>query len=154
MKTREKERGEAMHGEKRDDYIESNEKHVFIKLNYPYLVAFVLIFAMEAAIAIFVDDNFIRPYIGDVLVVVLIYCFIRSFVRIRTKLLPFYIFLFAFLVEVGQYFNLAERLGLGDNRIAKIVIGSTADGKDVACYFIGCLGMAIFEMIVRRRWKP
>ena len=34
-----------------------------------YLAAFVILFLIEAAIALWVHDRFIRPYIGDVLVV-------------------------------------------------------------------------------------
>ena len=44
-----------------------------------YLAAFVILFLIEAAIALWVHDRFIRPYIGDVLVVVLVYVFGFSF---------------------------------------------------------------------------
>ena len=44
-----------------------------------YLAAFVILFLIEAAIALWVHDRFIRPYIGDVLVVVLVYVFVRIF---------------------------------------------------------------------------
>jgi len=104
---------------------------------------------IEAIIAVFIHDNFIRPYLGDVLVVVLIYCFIKAFVRNETKLLPLYIFIFALLVEVGQYFNLAELLGLSEYRIARVIIGATFDIKDIACYMVGCVGLFLFEMIKR-----
>lgn len=78
---------------------------------------------------------------------ILIYCFIKTFVRNETKLLPLYIFIFAFLVEVGQYFNLAKLLGISDYKIAKIIIGSTFDMKDIACYLVGCVGLCSYEMI-------
>ena len=116
-----------------------------IKLDKKYLCAFIVVFIIEATIAVFIHDNFIRPYLGDVLVVVLIYCFIKTFVRNEIKLLPLYIFIFALLVEVGQYYNLAELLGLSDYRIARIVIGSTFDIKDIACYLVGCIGLYLFE---------
>lgn len=116
-----------------------------IGLNIKYLCAFSVVFIIEAIIAVFIHDNFIRPYLGDVLVVVLIYCFIRTFVRNDIKLLPLYIFSFAILAEVGQYFNLAELLGLNDYKIARIMIGSTFDIKDIACYFVGCTGLFLYE---------
>ena len=53
---------------------------------------------IEVLIAIYVHDAFVRPYIGDVLVVVVIYTFIRIFVPERCKLLPLYVFIFAALV--------------------------------------------------------
>lgn len=117
-------------------------------LDKKYLCAFIIIFIIEVIIGVYVHDNFIRPYIGDVLVVVLIYCFIKAFVKIKTKLLPLYIFIFAASVEIGQYFNLAELLGLSDYRVARIIIGATFDIKDIACYLVGCLGLWLFEMII------
>lgn len=57
-----------------------------------------------------------------------------------------YLFVFAVLVELGQYFNLARLLGLSDYAIARIMIGSTFDIKDIACYFVGCGGLYLFGM--------
>ena len=118
-----------------------------------YLCAFIAVFIIEAIIAVFIHDNFIRPYLGDVLVVVLIYCFIKTFVGNETKLLPLYIFIFAVLVELGQYFDLATLLGLSDYKIARVIIGSTFDMKDIACYLVGCVGLFLFEMIKRRAYN-
>jgi len=123
---------------------------MIIKLDTKCLFSFIIVFIIEAIIAVFIHDNFIRPYLGDVLVVVLIYCFIKAFVRNETKLLPLYIFIFAVLVEVGQYFNLAKLLGLSNYKIARIIIGSTFDMKDIACYLAGCVGLFLYEMIKRR----
>lgn len=121
-----------------------------IKLDFQYLCAFIVIFIIEAIIAVFIHDNFIRPYLGDILVVVLIYCSIKIFVRTEIKLLPLYIFIFSLIVEVGQYFNLAKLLGLSDYKLAKIIIGSTFDIMDIACYLIGCVGLYLFERIVQK----
>jgi len=122
-----------------------------IKLNIKYLCAFIAIFIIEVIIAVFIHDNFIRPYLGDVLVVVLIYCFIKIFLGNEIKLLPLYIFVFAALVEIGQYFNLAKLLGLSDYAIARVIIGSTFDLKDISCYLVGCTGLFLYEMIKQRR---
>jgi hypothetical protein len=121
------------------------------RLNMKYLCAFIIVFIIEVLIAVFVNDKFIRPYVGDILVVVLIYCFIRSFVGIEGKLLPLYIFVLAALTEVGQYFHLVKLLGLSDYKIARIIIGSTFDLKDIACYLAGCIGLFLYEMVKRRK---
>ena len=123
---------------------------MIIKLDTKCLFSFIIVFIIEAIIAVFIHDNFIRPYLGDVLVVVLINCFIKTFVRNETKLLPLYIFIFAVLVEVGQYFNLVTLLGLSEYKLARIIIGSTFDMKDIACYLVGCVGLFLYEMIKRR----
>lgn len=121
------------------------------RLNMKYLCAFNVVFIIEVLIAAFVNDKFIRPYVGDMLVVVLIYCFIRSFVGKEVKLLPLYIFVFAALTEIGQYFHLANLLGLSEYKIARIIIGSTFDLKDIACYLAGCTGLFLYEIVKRRK---
>jgi hypothetical protein len=45
--------------------------------------------------------------------------------------MPFYVFLFACFVEVLQYFQLVETLGI-TNRAARIILGSTFDWADIA----------------------
>ena len=118
-----------------------------IKLSKKYLCVFIVVFIIETIIAVFIQDNFVRPYLGDVLVVVLIYCLIKTFVRNEIKMLPLYIFIFAALVEISQYFNLAKLLGLNDYKIVRIIIGSTFDIKDIACYLVGCVGLFLYENV-------
>ena len=100
-------------------------------------------------IAVFIKNGFARDYFGDILVVVLIYCFIKAFIRNDMKLLWLYIFIFAALVEIGQYFRLVDLLGLGDFSIARIVLGAAFDLWDIVCYFTGCIGIWIFEIVLR-----
>ncbi len=109
------------------------------KLNFKYFTGFVLVFLIEAFIAVYVRDNFIRPFLGDVLVVVLIYFFVRSVTARLHKRLPYYVFLFAAFVEFLQSLNIVRLLGLEGNKIASLVIGSTFDWADIACYAVGCL---------------
>lgn len=66
-----------------------------------YAIAFVLLLVTEVLIALFVRDRFIRPYGGDILVTVLICCFVRILFPERIKLLPLLVFLFAAAVEWG-----------------------------------------------------
>lgn len=108
-----------------------------MKINIKYLVTFAILFFIEVFIALFVYDSIIRPLVGDILVIILMYTFIKSFIRKQIKLLPFYLFLFAASVEIAQYFNIVEVLNLQDNRLASTVIGTTFDARDVLCYFIG-----------------
>ena len=115
-----------------------------IKFNLRYLLSFIAIFIIEVFIAVYVHDNFIRPYIGDVFVVILIYCFLRIFLP-PYRFLPLGIFLFAVAVEFSQLFNLAELLGVLNNRILSIVLGSTFDISDIICYAVGCLLVCLWQ---------
>ena len=68
-----------------------------------YLILTILLLAIEVLIALFVHDRFIRPYVGDVLVMMVMYTFVRIFVPERIKALPAYLFGFAAFVEGAQY---------------------------------------------------
>lgn len=112
-----------------------------------YLVMTVFWLAVEVVIACYVHDRFIRPYVGDVLVVVVVYCFVRIWIPQGVRLLPLYVFLFAAGVEVLQYFHLVELLGVGNNTFLRIVLGSVFDLKDILCYGIGCVFLEGFERV-------
>lgn len=118
-----------------------------------YLIATMLFLVIEVLIALFVHDDFVRPYVGDVFVVVVIYTFIRIFIPEGVKLLPLYIFVFAAGVEILQYFKIVERLGLSDNRFLSILIGSVFDIKDIVCYGVGCVALVVYEMLLSTRLK-
>lgn len=122
-----------------------------IGVNPKYLIGFILILAIETSIAVFIKDGFIRAYFGDMLVVVLIYCFIKTFVRNNLKFLILYIFIFSVLIEMGQYFNLVQRLGLSDFMVVKIIFGTSFDIRDIVCYLAGSLGLCLFELIAKKR---
>ena len=118
-----------------------------------YLTATLVLFAVEFCIALFVHDRFVRPFVGDVLVVILIYTFIRIFIPEKVRLLPLYVFVFAAAVEILQYFRIVEVLGLQDNVIMSTVIGTSFDIRDILCYFVGCVFCGIWEVIRYKREK-
>lgn len=122
-----------------------------MKNRTPYILSTLALLSIEVLIALFCHDNFIRPYIGDVLVVVVIYTFLRIWIPRGVSFLPLYIFLFATGVEVLQYFRIVELLGLGNNAFFRVLIGSVFDIKDIICYFIGCVFLGIFEWLKWRR---
>ena len=116
-----------------------------MKINTKYLLITFIILLVEIFIALFINDTVIRPYVGDILVVILIYTFIRTFIQRKVKLLPIYIFLFATAVEISQYFNIVEKMNLRDNKFISIIIGSTFDVKDILCYLVGTCILILIE---------
>ncbi len=120
------------------------------KTRIKYLMGFLVLLLIEVLIALYIHDDFIRPYIGDVLVVMVLYCFVRIFIPTGVKLMPLYIFIFAVGVEVLQFFRLVEVLGLENNRFLRIMIGSVFDIKDIICYGVGCAIIAAVTDIYRK----
>ncbi len=103
-----------------------------------FLISIVLFF-VEVLIAKFLDDAFIRPCGGDILVVILIYYFVKSFVRIKPLYLALGVLFFAYMVEVGQYFKMVEVLGLQDYKVMRIVLGTSFSWGDILCYTVGAI---------------
>lgn len=72
-----------------------------------------------------------------------------KFVGEKIKLLPLYIFIFASLIEILQYFDIVTMLGLENNKLFRVLIGSTFDIKDILCYGVGCILIAVIEFVKR-----
>lgn len=108
-----------------------------LKIRIECLIAFILLVAIEVLIALFVHDGFVRPYLGDVIVITVIYCFVRIIIPHGIRLLPLYIFLFATAIEVGQYFDYVTLLGLGNNKFFRILLGTSFSFVDIICYAVG-----------------
>ena len=63
-----------------------------------YLPLTIIFFLIEIFIALFVDDKIIRPFIGDAIVVVLLYCFVRIFLNMNYLKIAVGVLFFAFLI--------------------------------------------------------
>lgn len=117
-----------------------------------YLIGFIIILIVEVFIALYVHDNVIRPYVGDILVIICIYLLLRIIIPEKIKYLSLYVLILAILVEIMQYFNFTDILSV-QNKILKIALGSTFDINDIVCYVIGYIIIILFEQFERRKLK-
>ena len=62
-----------------------------MKINMKYLLVFFILLVLEVLIALFVKDRIVRPFIGDILVMILMIQ-IRGIIKkpIKGRLIPFY----------------------------------------------------------------
>ena len=107
------------------------------KLRFTYCGIFIILLVSEVVIALFVNDRFIRPYVGDILVIGVICAFFRMFVPDRIRTLPLLTSAFAAGVELLQYFDFVSLLGLAENPVLSVALGRTFDFKDIICYIVG-----------------
>ncbi|MBI9049120.1 MAG: DUF2809 domain-containing protein [Anaerolineaceae bacterium] len=113
--------------------------------------AFLFLLLLEIGIAIFVHDQVIRPFIGDMLVIWLLVFFLCSFFYFdKLKLLFAGVFIFACLIEIGQYFDLLFLLNLQNNALARIIIGVTFDWLDLLAYAIGAGLLMVGDFVFKR----
>jgi hypothetical protein len=119
--------------------------------NPRYFNIAVIIFVIEVLIALYVKDKFIRPYVGDVLVVIMIYCFIRAYVDASAIKVSAFVLTFAVTLEILQYFQLIDLIGLRHNKLARIVIGTRFEWLDLVAYVVGIGIVIVVERMKDRR---
>ena len=116
-----------------------------LTFNSKFLFIFLAIFLIEILIAKYLHDAFIRPFGGDVLVVVLIYAFLRIFLITNNKRLALGILIFSFVIEFLQAIHYVNWLGLQDNKFWSIVLGTYFSVYDLLAYFVGYLICLCFK---------
>lgn len=127
--------------------MEFKMKRKILTFNKTYFTIAILLFITEVIIALFVKDRFIRPYVGDYLVVILIFASIKSIFNIRALTLALGVLLFAYVIEFSQYFNLIGLLHLSADRLAQNVMGNSFSWSDMAAYTLG-----ISTIIILKKW--
>jgi Protein of unknown function (DUF2809) len=120
------------------------------RFNLRFFLLTILFFIIEVLIALYVRDNFVRPYVGDYLVVMLIYCAVRTFIKASPVKVAAGVLLFAYFIEVLQYFRIVDRLGLTGNTLAKTVIGYGFEWADMLAYTLGVLTIILVERGVKK----
>ena len=109
-----------------------------------------LLFLTEIIIALFVKDKFIRPHGGDFLVVILIYCTVRTFWKGSSLKVAVAVLLFAYAVEFSQYFGLISYLGLQNSRLAMVIMGKSFQWYDMLAYTLGIIVVILIEKGIRK----
>ncbi|MBT0608824.1 ribosomal maturation YjgA family protein [Aequorivita echinoideorum] len=103
-----------------------------------YFLIFLALFGIEILIATLPSHSFVRGFIGDALVVVLLFYFCKIFINVEYFKLAIAVLGFAFLVEILQFFEITEKFQI-ESKLLLIIIGSVFDPWDFLAYFIGFL---------------
>lgn len=115
-----------------------------------YFILTLVLLLIEVLIAMYVHDAFIRPYVGDFLVVVFLYCLVRSFLKIPVLGAAIAVLLFSFIIETLQYFQFITLLHLQHSTLAKILLGTSFSPADIAVYTISTVTVVMVERLSAR----
>lgn len=115
-----------------------------------YALAAILVFLIEVAIALWVRDRFVRPYLGDVLAVILVHLALRALTTLRPVPAALTALAVGVAVEIGQAAGLLNLLGLADNQVARVVLGTSFSVNDLVCYAAG----AVIALLAEQARKP
>ena len=119
-----------------------------MKARMPYTIGFILLVAVEVCIGVFSFSHFIRSYVGDVIIVWVLYCLFRSFVpsKFSSYAVAFGILAFSFVVEFLQKLHIADILGI-ENELLRIIIGTSYATEDLWSYAAGT-AVTILEIYI------
>ena len=111
-----------------------------MKTRIIYFIILILIIAVEVVIGVTQRNNFIRSYLGDVIVVWGVYCLVQCFLGGKNNhhAVNAGVFIFAVIVEYLQKIHIADILGI-ENRLMRIIIGTSFSYNDILSYAAGCL---------------
>lgn len=117
----------------------------FFQFHWHYFLTSLFLLVTLIVIATFINDSFVRPFLGDALVVIWMYALLKAFIKATYLQATVFVLLFSYLIEIAQYFKLVELLGLQDIEVARIIIGATFDWMDFVAYTTGAITVLIIE---------
>lgn len=117
-----------------------------------YGLASILLLGIEILIGLYAH-GWVRSYLGDVLVVILIYTIVRTISPDKPSkwfILPTAILIFSFIVEYLQLWGFCDRFGITNN-LLRIIIGTGFSYIDLLSYAAGIIPCYIVEFIRFRK---
>jgi len=117
-----------------------------------YGAASLLLLGIEILIGMYAT-GWVRNYLGDVLVVILLYTICRTISPKKPEkwfILPTAILVFAFIVEFLQLWGFCDRFGI-TNKLLRIIIGTGFSKVDLVSYVIGILPCYFVELLLSRK---
>ena len=119
-----------------------------------YLIGFFSLLIIEILIAIFIKDDFIRPYLGDFLVVIMLYCFLMGISRFAIYKSLFIVLVFSFTIEFLQLIDIPKLLQYQPPKPIMIILGNSFSVWDLVAYLLGLISCLIIEILKNRTYSP
>lgn len=120
--------------------------HIKRSARSTYISGGLILLIIEILIAAFVQDKFIRPYLGDFLVVILLYCFLMAVTsKISVLKALLLVLIFSFTIEFLQLVDIVKVLQYQPPKFVMIVLGSSFSFWDLLAYTLGILFIAVIE---------
>jgi hypothetical protein len=119
-----------------------------------HLMIVFVVFITEILIAtVFSQIRFVRAFISDFLVVILLYHFVKAFFEISPLILSISVLIFSCVIEVLQYFHLGNVLGLPHGSLLSVLLGTNFSWIDMLMYLLGCLSSYCLDTLYLSKEK-
>jgi len=118
-----------------------------------YFLIFLFLLGVEIAIATYLKTGFIRAYLGDLLVVILLYCLLMSILKPSVKTGLLLTLAIAFAIELLQLIDLTRFFPQEYKQLATLVLGSHFSWLDLLMYVLGIVVAGITELVLHKRYS-
>jgi hypothetical protein len=115
------------------------------KLKIKYLIISIILLIVELLIAIFVNDNFIRPIFGDYLAAILLFCILATFLKLSKSKIAILALLISYFIEGLQFIHILQLLNLEQYTLLKIIFGTSFSWTDMFAYTMGILTILLIH---------
>ena len=119
-----------------------------------YFLIFLFLLLVEIAIATYLKTGFIRANLGDLLVVIVLYCLLMSTLKPSVKTGLVLTLAIAFMIELLQLIDLTRFFPQEYKQLATLVLGSHFSWLDLLMYVLGIVCVWITEIVVKRYSLP
>jgi hypothetical protein len=116
-------------------------------INFKNLFIFLIILIIEILIALYIKGGFIRHVFGDYLVVLMLYYFFRSFIKLKPIYTALLTLCIAYIIEFLQFINIIEILNIKQHTVTTLILGTTFSIHDLIAYTLGFLTIIFIEKI-------
>jgi len=114
-----------------------------IKIKYLIIACAILI--IEIIIALFVNDQFIRPIFGDYLASILVFYLLATFLKTDLNKIAILSLLISYTIEFLQYIHILELLHLDKIKILNIILGNSFSWTDMLAYLLGIMTVVLIH---------
>ncbi|WAC03359.1 DUF2809 domain-containing protein [Lacinutrix neustonica] len=121
-----------------------------LKFQSYFFAAFCTLLLLEIGIALFLKTGFIRHTVGDFLVVILLYCFIKSFLDLKIVCTALSVLFIAYGIEFLQLYNILTYLNLRGNTMAGLILGTSFSIQDLVAYALGVMCIAFIDLKISK----
>ena len=110
-----------------------------------FLIISCSILLIEITIALFINDQFIRPIFGDYLASILVFYLLATFLKTDLNKIAILSLFISYTIEFLQYINILELLHLDKIKILNILLGNSFSWTDMLAYTLGIMTVALIH---------
>lgn len=118
-----------------------------MKKRWIYALSALVLLLVEIVIGAFVHDAFLRPYGGDILVIMLLAALYRTVFPEKPRHIGLYMIGAGVLAELLQAFDFCGRMGLSGTVFA-VLLGTSFSWIDLLCYLAGGIAFDLSEELL------